>query len=260
MSGQDAQFKDHFSGHARAYAAHRPAYPDSLFEWLASEAPGRALAWDCATGNGQAAIALAGHFRRVYASDASAQQLSQAPAHPGVRYAVERAEHSSLESASVDLVTVAQAWHWLDHAAFNREAERVLRPGGVLAVWTYPLVQVETAVDAVVGRLYEDVLGPWWPPERAIVDGGYATFDPGWPALQAPEFEIAIEWSLDEFLAYLNTWSAAQRYRRDRGTDPVEEIRPEFANAWGGSDTRRTAYWPLIVKAFRKPRDAASTN
>ncbi len=59
------KFKDHFSGHAANYAKFRPNYPRQLFEYLVSIAPGRGRAWDCATGNGQAAVGLSAFFECV---------------------------------------------------------------------------------------------------------------------------------------------------------------------------------------------------
>jgi hypothetical protein len=81
MSG--STFHDHFSGHAAAYAAHRPTYPEALFAWIAEQAPGRTMAWDVATSNGQAAVALAAYFDAVHATDASAEQVEQARASTG---------------------------------------------------------------------------------------------------------------------------------------------------------------------------------
>ena len=71
---------DHFSAHAQNYARFRPTYPTELFAWLASQSPGHRLAWDCGTGNGQAALGLADHFVHVHATDLSPQQLAQARA------------------------------------------------------------------------------------------------------------------------------------------------------------------------------------
>ena len=135
-------FKDHFSGHAAAYARARPTYPDALFDWLAAQCAGHALAWDAGCGNGQASIALASRFDRVHASDPSATQVAAAPTHPRVAWHVEPAEQCSLPDASADLVTVAQAYHWFDYERFAAEATRVLRPGGVVAVWAYGVSSV----------------------------------------------------------------------------------------------------------------------
>jgi ubiquinone/menaquinone biosynthesis C-methylase UbiE len=132
-------FKDHFSGHAPDYRIFRPAYPPELFAFLASIASPEGLVWDCGTGNGQAAIALAEHFTHVFATDASEEQIRQAEPHPRVEYAVAPAERCPLPDGSANLVTVAQALHWFDLDQFNTEVKRVCHPGGFLAVWTYDL-------------------------------------------------------------------------------------------------------------------------
>ncbi len=159
-------FADHFSAASADYARYRPDYPDRLFAYLADRAPGRRRAWDCATGNGQAARGLARHFAEVIATDASAQQIASAPPHRRVSYRVAPAEDSGLPDESVELITVAQALHWFDRPRFWPEARRVLVPRGVIAVWCYDLLSIDAEVDAVVGRLYRDVVGPYWPPER----------------------------------------------------------------------------------------------
>lgn len=252
MGAQSGHFSDHFSGHAAQYAAYRPGYPESLFDWLAAQAPSTRLAWDCATGNGQAAVALARRFDSVFASDASAQQIQQARAHPGVTYAAEPAERSSLVDASVDLITVAQAYHWFDHATFHAEAERVLKPGGVLAAWTYMLAEVNPEFDSLVYELYEGVLGPYWPPERAYVERGYRDFTFPWPDIEVPSFAMAASWPLEAMLQYLQTWSAFRRYVAEKGANPVEEIRAGLARAWGDPEKKREVRWPLVVKVARK--------
>jgi len=81
-----SRFPDHFSAVAHRYSRYRPRYPSDLFEYLASLLGGRDLAWDCAMGNGQAAVALAGHFNKVIATDASAAQLAHAERHLRVEY------------------------------------------------------------------------------------------------------------------------------------------------------------------------------
>lgn len=252
MSGSGAGFKDHFSGHAGSYAVHRPSYPAELFAWLAGKAPSRRLAWDCATGNGQAAVALAHHFDHVIATDASSTQIDQARAHPGVEYRVEPAEQSTLQTHSVDLVTVAQAWHWFDQPAFEREAGRVLRPRGVLAAWAYRLAVIEPAIDALVYELYEDRLGAYWPPERRHIENGYRDLDIPWPGLTAPPLEMSVRWTLDQMLGYLGTWSALRRYVSERGEDPLDAMRSAFRNVWGDPLLVRTVRWPLVVRAWRK--------
>ena len=161
-----SRFKDHFSAAASDYARFRPGYPPQLFEWLTSLCPQRQLALDVATGNGQAAVALAQHFEQVIASDASAAQLAQAMPAANIDYRCEPAERSSLPDASVDLLVVAQALHWFDLPAFCAEAQRLLKPNGVIAVWCYGQLQGDTAINAILARYYHDIVGPFWPPER----------------------------------------------------------------------------------------------
>ncbi len=245
-------FKDHFSQRPAEYARHRPAYPDALFEWLAARAPGRRCAWDCATGNGQAAVALADRFDAVVATDASAAQLERAFAHPRVTYRVAPAEASGLDDASVDLLTVAQALHWFDLDAFWREALRVLRPGGLVAVWSYALHTITPAVDAATDRLTHDALGPYWPAENRLVFEGYAALPAPFAAEEAPTFAIEADWPLEAVLDYVRTWSAAQRGLAATGRDLVGEMAPRFAAAWGDA-ARRRVRWPLHLRVGRAP-------
>src|SRR5688500_5698694 len=183
-----SDFKDHFSALAAAYALHRPRYPDALFDWIAAEAPGRALAWDAATGNGQAASGLAAHFARVVATDASAAQIAQAAPHPRIEYRVARAEASGLAGGEADVVTTAQALHWLDIPAFWRKVRRVLRPGGLVVVWGYALPAIEPSIDAIVDELSNRTLAADWPPERRILDDRYATVDFPFEPVTPPAF------------------------------------------------------------------------
>jgi SAM-dependent methyltransferase len=244
-------FRDHFSGHAAGYAQARPTYPPALFDWLVQQAPARDAAWDAGCGNGQAALALARHFGRVVATEPSAEQVAQAAPHPRVEYRIEAAETPSLDQCSVDLVSVAQALHWFDLDRFHAAVRRVLRPGGVIAVWTYGLSHVDAAVDAVFHRLYEDVLGPFWPPERRHVENGYAELAFPYASIAAPAFEMRCDWNLDQYLAYLRTWSATQRYLRARSEDPVSLVAADFADAWGEPGRVRTVHWPLGLRVGR---------
>lgn len=247
-------FADHFSSVAPAYAAARPSYPDALLGYLAECAPARRHAWDCGAGSGQATRALARHFDRVTASDASAAQLGQATPLPNVEYRVARAERSGLPEASVDLVTVAQALHWFDIPAFFAEAGRVLVPGGVVAVWCYGMQRVgDDAVDRVLSRFYADTVGPFWPPERRLVETEYRTLAFPFDELRPPRFEMAAAWPLPDLLAYIRTWSATARYADAHGHDPVVALAEELAPLWGPSRNARTVRWPLSLRVGRTP-------
>jgi SAM-dependent methyltransferase len=244
-------FKDHFSGHAAIYRDARPTYPDALFDWLAQQAPDRALAWDAGCGNGQATTALADRFARVVGTDPSANQVAEAEQRPNIDYRVEPAERSSLADASASLVTVAQAFHWLDHAAFNAEAKRVLKPGGLVAVWAYAACDTGAAgVDRAIETLYTDLTGPYWPPERTLVESGYRTLPFPFVEIAAPQFPMVAHWSADHLLAYLRSWSASQRYFKALGTDPVALVEPDLRAAWGDS-ARRAVRWQFHLSVGR---------
>lgn len=246
-------FKDHFSAVAGAYQRFRPTYPDTLFDWLAQVAPACDLAWDCATGSGQAAGALAARFSRVIATDASARQLAQAPATGNVHYRVATAEDSGLPGASADLVCVAQALHWFDHAAFFAEAARVGRPRGVLAAWTYTAADMPGAVGAVIRTYCTETLRDCWAPERALVESGYATIRAPFAPLDPPSLRVAFRLSLETLLGYLGTWSAAETYRQTHGRDPLEDFAPILRAAWPGDARILDLDVPLRVRAWRLP-------
>lgn len=252
-------FADHFSGHADDYARYRPTYPPDLFAYLAARCAAHDLAWDCAAGNGQAALGLAEHFDRVVATDASAEQIDAATLHPRVTYAVARARNSPLEDATADLVTVAQALHWIDPAPFYAEVRRVLKPDGVFAAWTYGLFYLTPddpaadAVDPLIETFYRDRVGSYWPPERRHIEANYQSLPFPFEEIEAPDFTIEMDWALNDVLGYLRTWSATKRYQQARGHDPVVQMAPYFADAWGDPSTRRTLQWPLPLRMGRLP-------
>lgn len=242
-------FNDHFSGHSKVYAQFRPGYPKDLFAFVASRAPALGTAWDCATGPGQAARGLAEHFAEVLATDASAEQLAQAEPHPRVTYRVAPAEASGLSGASVDAVTVAQAVHWFDLEKFYAEVRRVLRPGGVLAVWSYGIMDVEPPIGEIVNTFYDVTVGPYWPPQRKLVEDGYRTIPFPFRAIEAPRFAMSVRWTLPHLMGYLDSWSATQRYKRDRKHDPLPELYARLAPLWGEPSAEKEVRWPLVFKA-----------
>ncbi len=248
MSGA---FADHFSAQSEDYARFRPSYPQALFAWLAEIAPRRWLAWDCATGSGQAALGLAEHFDRVLASDASAAQLAGAARHPRVHYLRARAESSGLAGARFDLISVAQALHWFDLDAFYREVRQLLRPRGVLAVWSYQLLRCEPGIDCLIDRFDRDVVGPYWPPERRLVDSGYRELVFPLEEITVPTLDMHADWDLGELVGYLGTWSSVHRYRKTLGRDPLEPLVPALAKEWGDAGARRRIRWPLTLRAGR---------
>lgn len=240
-------FADHFSAHAASYAEFRPRYPAALFHWLAVVSPGTRLAWDAGTGNGQVALGLVARFAKVVATDASPEQIAEAVPHPRISYAVAQYE-SGLDDLSADLVTVGQALHWFDVDEFCREAFRVLRPGGILAVFGYKYSKVTPEVDEVVRHHMEMTLGQYWPPEHRTVNDEYRGIALPIDELVPPPLELREDWSLEQYIGFLRTWSGTRRFIAARGEEPIVAFEQRLAEAWGGT-ARRAVRWELFVRA-----------
>jgi ubiquinone/menaquinone biosynthesis C-methylase UbiE len=247
-----SHFEDHFSKQSQTYVQYRPTYPKEIYSYLASIAPGHSLAWDCGTGNGQAAIGLADHFDRVFATDASAEQISRAYSHPNVEYHVEPAEHTSLADSSVDLVTVAVAIHWFNFDEFYREVKRVLKPNGILAVWTYNLTEISPEVDAIIKDYYFRTLNGFWPERIRFLEQEYKTIPFPFEEINPPSFTMKADWNLDQFAGFLSSWSATQRYKEQNGRHPLEQIWGKLVAAWGNEDDIRAIHWPLHFRIGKK--------
>jgi ubiquinone/menaquinone biosynthesis C-methylase UbiE len=245
-----ASFKDHFSTQSEAYSLYRPEYPTDLYEWLASLCPETKLVWDCATGNGQAAVAMTNQFSYVIGTDASESQIYQAMVYPRVEYEVALAHESPLADHSADLITVAQALHWFDFELFFKEVTRVAKTNGVLAVWCYELHQITPAVDQVVLHYYQQIVGDFWPPERRHIERAYADIEFPFEPIKAPKCTMSKQWTFKHLYGYLGTWSATQKYMAEHNEDPRLQILDQLKAAWGEDDTL-TVSWPITIKTFR---------
>lgn len=238
---------DHFSKQASDYSLYRPFYPQSLFEYLGSLTPHHDLAWDCATGNGQAAIALASFYNRVEATDASEKQIEQAPPHEKIHYQVCEASSTPFPENHFDLITVAQALHWFNLDAFYREVTRVSKPGGIFAAWCYGLFNIDADIDERINHFYSETVGPFWPEQRKYIHDGYATLTFPFKRIQSPRFEMSVRWNLQQVIGYLGTWSAVQYYRERHEHDPVKQIATELESRWGDPQEKRTINWPIYL-------------
>ena len=253
-------FKDHFSGHSPEYSAFRPHYPEQLFAYLASLCAEHHLAWDCATGSGQAAISLANHFHQVIATDASENQIANATRANSVTYSVAPAESSGLPADSVDLITVAQALHWFDIKAFSAEADRVLKAQGALAVWTYGVLMFGNGLDPIIEHFYHDIVGDYWPFERQMVEGGYADIEMPFDEIPSVPMEMTEHWKFADLIGYLNTWSAVRAYEKENGSNPLGLVHDELLRAWGDPNTVRVSTWPLVLRIWRKTHNHLASN
>ena len=242
-------FADHFSTIAARYATYRPHYPPELAAGLGELAPARGTAWDAGCGSGQLSTALAAHFESVIASDPAQAQLDQAEAHPRVEYRCATAEVSGLTDASVDLTVAAQAAHWFEWPAYVAEVARVARPGALVALVSYGILHVES-VDEIVGDYYRNVVGPYWPTARKHVENGYRDLVWPWPAVAAPAIEMTEQWTREELVGYLTTWSATVKMIAAEGSARFEAMCDQLAARWP-DDVRREVRWPLAIRLAR---------
>jgi SAM-dependent methyltransferase len=246
-----SNFKDHFSSGAEGYAAYRPSYPIRLVDELAELSPGRALAIDCGCGSGQLSVLLAERFAEVVATDASAAQIEKAQPHERVTYRTALAEETGLPDGSVDLVTVAQAAHWLDLDKFYAEVRRVARPDAIIALITYGVLHGESGVEPVIQRFYHETVAPYWPAERRHVEDGYRSLPFPFPELRLPNLAIEVSWTLEELVDYVRTWSAVKAAEKLVGPGMIERFREELAAVWGAAETPRRIVWPLSLRVGR---------
>lgn len=241
-------FKDHFSSRSADYAAYRPTYPRALADYLASLCATPDVALDVGCGTGQLSVLLADVFKSVIATDASAKQIENAMPHEHVSYRVAPAEKSGLADRSVDLITAAQAAHWFDLPAFYDEARRVGKPGAVLALITYGVIQADGEIDPVIRHFYKDVIGPYWPPERRHVEEGYRAFDFPFTELTPPPLAITVDWRADDLIGYADTWSAVREAEKVIGHGPIERFAHDLKAAWGDPVRSRTIRFPLSFR------------
>ncbi len=246
-------FPDHFSAVAADYARHRPDYPAELFDWLAARTPRHDRAWDCASGNGQAARGLAPHFAQVIATDAAPALLAALPDNARIDRVACAAEACALADGSVDLACVAQAAHWFRHAEFHAEVARALRPGGLLAVWGYGVLRAEDpALDHLLRDFHDSTLAPWWPEERHHIRSHYRELPFPWREIETPEVRIEREWDHDALLGYLGTWSAIRRARA-AGHDPLAALEPALRALWPHPRVPARVHWPVFLRAGYRP-------
>lgn len=244
-------FKDHFSTRSDAYAEFRPTYPVALFNWLAKQCAGHDLAWDCATGSGQAAAGLAPFFKSVAATDASAEQIAHAGGPGNVTFRVAPAEASGLADHGADLITAAQAAHWFDLPAFYAEARRVAKAKGVLALWGYGRLVLPGDMDRILEQFYSATLGAYWPPERRLIDDAYRSLEFPFAEIAVPDFCIEVRWNLPRLLAYLSTWSAVKRHAAATGHDPLPALEAALARHWADPKNALALQWPVFMRAGR---------
>ncbi len=243
--------KDLFSTQSDLYAKYRPTYPKELYEYILSFVKEKDIAWDCATGNGQAAVVLADYFKKVCATDISAAQIDKAAKKENIEYSVCPAEATSFEENTFDLVTVAQAYHWIKWGEFREEVFRVCKPGAVIAIWTYYRnITGDKKIDDAIYDFYENVTKPYWDYERKYVEEKYETVDFDYKSLPVKNFETTLEWQSEDMLGYVSSWSAIQKFIKANGYSPVSKLGEQLKNIWPKDEVKKIVF-PIYLKLGR---------
>jgi SAM-dependent methyltransferase len=241
--------KNNFSSQSDQYAKYRPGYPAAFFEYLNTILTGTQNAWDCGTGNGQVATVLAKMFDTVYATDISQSQLDNAARADNIIYSVQAAEQTDFPDHHFDLVVVAQAIHWFDFEKFYAEVKRTCKENALLIVIGYGILHVSPEIDAVIGRFYKNVIGPYWDKERRYIDEQYLTIRFPFEEIQTPQFSNTYTWTIERLIGYLNTWSAVKHFTRQNGMNPVDDLRKEIAAVWMQEEIEVS--FPLLLRVGR---------
>ena len=246
--------KDLFSKQADLYARYRPTYPAELYQYILSFVKEKNIAWDCATGNGQAAVVLADHFKKVVATDISAEQIEKATFKENIEWLVYPAESTPFAENTFDLVTVAQAYHWIKWKEFRNEVRRVCKNNAVIAVWLYyDHTTGDKRIDKVVRDFYENVTRPYWDYERKYVEELYATVAFDYELLPFKNFEINLHWQREDLLGYISSWSAIQKYIKVNGHSPIPIIEKEINKLWPQGEKKQVIF-PVYLKLGRVSR------
>jgi ubiquinone/menaquinone biosynthesis C-methylase UbiE len=240
--------KDRFSEQAKNYALYRPVYPEELFTYIISFVKEKEIAWDCATGNGQSAVSLSRYFKKVFATDISQKQLQQATRKDNIEYIVCPAETTPFQENLFDLITISQAYHWLNWQQFHDEAMRVGKPNCVVAIWMYDLISSQQEdLNKLIQQFYKNITSPYWDAERRHIDDHYANVLFNFEPLPSKEFFIETRFTPEQLLGYFSTWSATQNFIKANGYSPVENIRDDLYKIWLGKETRSFLF-PVILK------------
>ncbi|MGI9546696.1 MAG: class I SAM-dependent methyltransferase [Flavobacteriaceae bacterium] len=243
---------DRFSNNSDQYLKYRPNYPVDFINEIIALSSSRSDCWDCGTGNGQVATLLAGHFEKVYATDISNNQIKNAINVPNIQYDVCRAAETPFPADSFDLITAAQAAHWFDFEAFYKEAHRVSRNSGILALWGYGLLRFHNEIDPIIDNFYNETVGPYWDDERKHIDNSYRSIPFPLEEIELNrKYTMRKEFGLEELVGYLGTWSSVKKFTQDLGYSPVSRLIDQLSPIWEGAGSTRIGHFPLFTRIGR---------
>ena len=234
-----------FDAVAAIYATARPSYPQQAVDWLIPTVTGSIV--DVGAGTGLFTRLLLERAPNVIAIEPSLPMLDALRAAlPGVTALPGSGERIPLPDACADVVTFAQAWHWVDWEAASLEVARVLRPGGHLGlVWNLRDERIE----------WVRTLGM-----AMRADGDHfrgATEDPGVAAAFGQPERHVVEWvrvcSREEILADVRSRSYYPILGMAEQARVLGEVSEVLDAHGGGSDADRFEL-SYVTASFRYER------
>ncbi len=241
------EYRESFSGKGPGFSNLRPQYPDELYKTIADLCDDTDSAWDAGCADGSSSVKLGDYFDEVTATDSDEELINSAPSHINVTYHVGQPEISTMDDKNADLVACANSLHRMNLETFHNEAKRVIKPGGVVAAWTYNLINVSEEVDDVIAHFYKRVIGSYWPKEHEHVHKKYKKIPFDFADVKRHEFVMTRKWGVLDLIGYLHSWEATQKYKEKNGTDPVEPIRKEILKSWNWVNEEREVSWPIYM-------------
>ncbi|XP_071543816.1 putative methyltransferase DDB_G0268948 isoform X3 [Panulirus ornatus] len=267
------------TAHAAVYAKFRPQTPATLTDRVISFLTEKykeslAAAADVGCGSGQSTQVLGPHFASVTGLDISEAQISEATkqnTRTNISFKVSGAEKLPFPNSSLQLVTAGQACHWFDLPKFYQEVDRVLVPGGVLALYGYLFPQpIHGDLTEKLGDIIEDVYqkdtnGYW---ESGIEDVGTCYGDQKYiipyPDLIRDDTHFVDKIaSVSDLTGYITSWSGFQNFLAKNGDTAAKKILDNFQNRFMSTlnvttapeDTQICLRFKYFLLMGRKPFD-----
>ena len=245
--------------HAALYARYRPVYPEKVMELIShymdsNGCSGYERAVDVCCGSGQATMLLSKRFREVYGYDISSEQISQAKrahgnAKSNVTFAVGDAHHLPIETSSVDLLTVALGWHWLDPDKFYSEAKRVLKPRGCIAVYGYLKLVDNDRVKHLV-KAFRDELAKHNCFSKRVdyVSNEYRDVNLPFSNIERLSFDLPQAASMEQIFGFFKSFSSYNAYcKMFPGNKFLETLRDDHCSGVSLSELQHFTYKGFIV-------------
>lgn len=242
--------KSQFSKQSELYARYRPSYPEEMYHFIFQHLNKKEVAWDCCTGSGQVAIYLSTNFKKIYANDISLEQLKYAPGKENIDYFRVPAEETGFPSGIFDLITIAQAIHWLDFEKFYDEVKRTAGRDALITVIGYGMVRINEKLNPLIDKFYDFNFSEYFSENRDYLDKRYRSIPFPFEEIEAPGFTQKIKWSINDFEGYLNSWSTVQKFKDEKGFNPAEDLMNEIKPLWPEGEVK-DAVFPVFLRLGR---------